>query len=334
VAVGALAVWRPLAREEREVHEFTGRTMGTTYAVSVDADLSDAQRERIGLLIEERLAHVVSLMSSYDTTSQVSRFNRHASTAPFSLDREVVEVLARAREVSERSGGAFDVTVAPLVDAWGFGATDPAEPLPDGARLADLLAYVGYRGLTIDSAAGTAAKSDPRMRIDVSGIAQGYASDLVAGALGDQGLTDFLVDVGGEIRTAGRRRSGRPWRLGIESPEDGAPVWGLVELGSEGMATSGDYRNWFQVAGVRYAHIIDPRTGRPIEMRGASVTVVHRSAALADAWATALCVLGPDAGFEVARREGLAAAFITTTAAGVDSRLTPAMSERVGASER
>jgi thiamine biosynthesis lipoprotein len=303
--------------------------MGTGYTVSVDADLSEGERERIGLLIEEQLERVVRLMSNYDTSSQISRFNRHASTGPFAVDPEVVEVLALAREVSERSEGAFDVTVAPLVEAWGFGASDLVESLPDDARLAELLSFVGYRGLTLDQAAATVAKSDPRTRIDVSGIAQGYASDVVAAALADVGLTSFLVDVGGEIRAVGRRRSGRPWRVGIESPDGDAPVWGSVELGNEGVATSGDYRDWFEEAGVRYAHIVDPRSGRPIRMVGASVTVVHTSAALADAWATALCVLGPEAGFEVAVREGLAAAFITTADGRIESRLTPVIAARV-----
>lgn len=328
LAVGVLAIWRPLARDEGDVVEFTGPTMGTGYTVSVDADLSEAERERIGALIDEQLDRVVRLMSSYDTSSQVSRFNRHPSNAPFAVDPEVVEVLALAREVSERSEGAFDVTVTPLVEAWGFGGSDLVESLPDQARLAELLSYVGYRGLTFDRAAATVAKSDPRMRIDVSGIAQGYASDVVAAALADMGLTAFLVDVGGEIRAAGSRRSGRPWRVGIESPDGDAPVWGTVELGNEGVATSGDYRNWFEEGGVRYAHIIDPRSGRPIRMVGASVTVVHESAALADAWATALCVLGPDVGFEVAVREGLAAAFIRLSDEGLRSRLTPAMERR------
>ncbi|MBM4184325.1 MAG: FAD:protein FMN transferase [Gemmatimonadetes bacterium] len=331
LVVAALAVWRPLADAGGEVAEFSGPTMGTTYTVSVDADLSEEQRDGVRRAVDAELERVVRLMSSYDTTSQLSRFNAYSSTEPFAVDPEVIEVLERAREVSERSGGAFDVTVAPLVDAWGFGAADVVAPLPDEQQLADLLSFVGYARLTLDRPAGTVAKSDARVRIDVSGIAQGYAADAVAAALTDLGLTSYLVDVGGELRSRGVRRTGRAWRVGIESSDDSNPVWGTIELLDEGVATSGDYRNWFEEAGVRYAHIIDPRSGRPIAMRGSSVTVVHESAALADAWATALCVLGPDAGFEVARREGLAAAFITMTSGGPESRLTPAMSRRAQA---
>jgi thiamine biosynthesis lipoprotein len=331
VAVSALAIWRPLAPVGDEVQQFVGPTMGTTFTVSVDADLPEDERQRVQTAIEAGLDRVTRLMSTYEPTSELSLFNAYADTAPFAVDPEVVEVLTLAREVSERSDGAFDVTVAPVVDAWGFGPTDPVGPLPDATRLAELLTYVGYDRLTLDRAAGTVAKADPRVRVDLSAIAQGYASDVVAATLADMGYMSFLVDIGGEIRVSGLRRSGRPWRVGIESPSASVPVWGTVELSaSEGVATSGDYRNWFEEGGVRYAHIIDPHTGRPIPMRGASVTVVHETAALADAWATALCVLGPEAGFEMARREGIAAAFITTGPGGIESRLTPAMSSRAG----
>ena len=332
-ALAALAVWRPLAPGDDEVHEFVGPTMGATFAVSVDEDLSTDERERVRGVIEVQLERVNRLMSTYDSTSEVSRFNRRESTEAFVFSPEVLTVLAQAREVSERSGGAFDVTVAPIVDAWGFGATDRSGPIPDQSRLDSLLTHVGYHGLTLDPEAGTVMKSDPAIRIDLSGIAQGYAADAVAAALGALGFSRYLVDVGGEIRAAGTRRSGRPWRVGVERPDDAGGLWGTAEIRDEGVATSGDYRNWFEEAGVRYAHIIDPRTGQPIRMRGASVTVIHESASLADAWATALCVLGPDEGYELARREGLAAAFITRSESGLSVRLTPAMEGRASEEE-
>lgn len=328
VALAGLAVWRPLARGDDAVHEFTGPTMGATFAVSVDADLSPDERARVREAIDVQLDRVNRLMSTYDPGSEVSRFNRHESTEPFAVSTEVLAVLARAAEVSERSGGAFDVTVAPIVDAWGFGATDPSGPRPDEGELDSLLTLVGYRGLALDLESGTVSKPDPAIRIDLSAIAQGYAADAVAAALGQLGLSSYLVDVGGEIRAAGTRRSGRPWRVGVERPDDAGGLWGTAEIRDEGVATSGDYRNWFEEAGVRYAHIIDPRTGQPTRMRGASVTVIHESAALADAWATALCVLGPDEGYELARREGLAAVFITRSDGGLSVRLTPAMEGR------
>ncbi len=327
-ALAGLAVWRPLARGDDSVHEFVGPTMGAMFAVSVDADLSPDEHERVRAVIDEQLDRVNRLMSTYDPGSEVSRFNRHESTEPFPMSDEVLALLAEAREVSERSGGAFDVTVAPVVDAWGFGATDRSGPLPEGDRLDSLLALVGFRGLALDPEEGAVSKTDPAIRIDLSGIAQGYAADAVAGALGQLGLSRYLVDVGGEIRAAGTRRSGRPWRVGIERPDDAGGLWGTAEIRDEGVATSGDYRNWFEEAGARYAHIVDPRTGQPIPMRGTSVTVIHESASLADAWATALCVLGADEGYELAQREGLAALFLTRSDDGLSVRLTPAMEGR------
>ncbi len=328
-ALGGLAVWRPLARTDDAVHDFVGPTMGATFSVSVDEDLSPEERERVRAVIDERLDLVNRLMSTYDPGSEISRFNAHESTEPFAVSQEVLEVLEQARDVSERSHGAFDVTVALLVDAWGFGPRDRTGPIPDEGSLAALLQLVGYEGLEVDLEAGTVSKSNPGMTIDLSAIAQGYGADAVASGLRDLGLTSFLVDVGGEIRAVGARRTGRGWRVGIERPDGLGEVWGTVELADEGIATSGDYRNYFELDGVRYAHIIDPRTGQPIHSRGASVSVLHTSASLADAWATALCVLGPVDGYELARREGIAALFITLVEGRLEFRVTPAMEGRV-----
>jgi thiamine biosynthesis lipoprotein len=328
-AVIALAVWRPLADTGRGLHEFTGPTMGTSFTVSVDADLSDADRERVEGLIAERLAWVNGLMSTFDSSSEVSVFNAHQSTAPFTASKELLELLRVSHDVSERSGGAFDVTVAPLVDAWGFGRAEPSSSVPDEQRLAALRPLVDYRGIVLDPAAGTMSKSNPAVTIDLSAIASGWGADVVAAALEGLGLSSVLVDVGGELRAVGTRRDGTPWRVGIERPDAAAlGVFGTVDLIDEGIATSGDYRNYLEVDGVRYSHIIDPRTGRPIRARDVSVTVVAPDAATADAWATALTVLGPEAGYEIAVREGIAALFVARIEGRLESRVTPALASR------
>ena len=326
VGVAAGVFWQ---RRDDAVHVFEGPTMGSTYTVSVDADLTTEDDSRVRGAIALELRRVTDLMSTYEPGSEISRFNAHRSTEPFEVSQEVFSVIWQAREVSEDSGGAFDVTVAPLVDAWGFGPRDRTGPLPDEERLAALLRIVGYEGLGLDGESRTLTKVDPGIEIDLSGIAQGYGADAVASALRGLGLTNFLVDVGGEIRAVGTRRNGRPWRVGIERPDGAAEVWGTVDLADEGIATSGDYRNYFEEGGVRYAHIIDPRTGQPIHSRNASVTVLYPTAALADAWATALCVLGPVEGYELARREGIAALFITQAEGRLEYRVTPAMEDRV-----
>jgi thiamine biosynthesis lipoprotein len=313
-----------------EPHVFSGPTMGSLYHVTVEEDLTDMEQARVRSVIDERLAHVERLFSTYDSASDVSRFNRHASVQPFAVGREVVEVLVLAREVSERSGGALDVTVAPLVDAWGFGPVDRDGAIPGEATLAELLPLVGYERLVIDEAAGTVAKLDPAVRIDLSALGQGYAVDAVAAALTNLGLTNFLVELSGELKAAGTRRDGTLWRVGIEAPAAGiADLWGAVELAGEGISTSGDYLNYLEIDGVRYSHLVDPRTGRPVRMLGAAVSVVHESAAVADAWDTALAVLGPDAGYELAEREGLAALFLTRAGDGFEARVTSALAGRV-----
>jgi thiamine biosynthesis lipoprotein len=311
-------------------HLFSGSTMGSLYHVTVDEDLTREEQAEVRSVIEERLRHVERLLSSYDSASEISRFNRHASVEPFALSREVVDVLLLARDVSERSGGALDVTIAPLVDAWGFGPIDRGDSIPDETLLDELLPLVGYERLVIDAAAGTIAKTDPAVRVDLSAVGQGYAVDAVTTALAGLGLRSFLVELSGELRAVGTRRDAAPWRIGIEAPDAGATdLWGTIELMDEGVSTAGDYLNYIEIDGVRYSHLVDPRTGWPGRMLGASVTVVHESAGAADAWDTALAVLGSEAGYALAEREGLAALFITRAGDGFRARITPALAGRI-----
>ena len=328
--VGALAVRYVRRDRAPEPHAFSGPTMGSLYHVTVDADLTEAEQARARSVIEESLGRVERLLSTFDSASEVSRFNRHASTEAFAVSPELMGVLVLAREVSERSGGALDVTVAPLVDAWGFGPVDRDGEIPSDELVEELRPLVGYERLVIDEAAGTVAKGDPAMRIDLSAVGQGYAVDVVAAALKDLGLGRFLVELSGELAAVGTRGDGTAWRIGVEAPAEGQrDVWGTVELVDEAISTSGDYSNYFEIEGVRYTHLVDPRTGRPVPMVGAAVSVVHESAAVADAWDTALAVLGPDAGYALAEREEVAALFLTRAGDGVRARVTPALAGRV-----
>ena len=328
--LGSLTIARWARDPSTDEHEFAGATMGTTYRVRVDADLSELDRDRVRTLIEARLDRVDRLMSTYDSTSELSRFNRTSATGPVRVSPALLEVLAMALEVSRRSGGAFDVTVAPLVDAWGFGPPGRPVRVPGEAELAALRASVASGGITLDHSAGSISKVTSETVVDLSAIAKGYGVDRVAVGLAELGLTRFLVEVGGEVRAAGKRWDGRAWRVGIESPDERTrSVYGVVELVDEALATSGDYRNFYDSDGERYAHIIDPRTGSPIRFHGSSVSVVHAEAAMADAWATALTVLGPEAGYELARREDVAALFVMRSNQGSLSRATPLFADRL-----
>jgi len=314
------------------VQRYSGNTMGTSYEVVVESQPSLDDSVRVGELVEGELAAVNGVMSTYDPESDVSRFSRFESTEPMTVAPSLLEVIESALTVSRQSGGAFDPTVAPLVEAWGFGPVDV--PTPDSAEVTALGARVGYGLLRPDAAAGTLAKALPDVGIDLSGVAKGYAAQRIARVLATRGYRSALVDVGGEVSALGSHLDGSPWRVALEGPGDSAPrALGTVDLTDESVATSGDFRNYYEDRGVLYAHIIDPRTGFPIRFRGFSVSVVHEDGAMADAWATALTVLGPDEGFDLAEREGLAALFAWRTPEGVRTRATTAMAGRVSLAE-
>jgi len=198
------------------------------------------------------------------------------------------------------------------VDAWGFGP-EPAAAPPDEATIERLLEDHGYTHLELDAGDLTVRKDNPRLRCDLSAIAKGYAVDRVALRVEKLGLRDFMVEIGGEVRVAGRNAEGQAWRIGVERPDGGGRPWAAVALTDGAMATSGDYRNYYERDGVRISHTIDPRTGRPITHALASVSVIHPSCMTADALATALNVLGPGEGRELVEREGLAALFLVRT---------------------
>jgi thiamine biosynthesis lipoprotein len=209
------------------------------------------------------------------------------------------------------------VTVAPLVGAWGFGPDGRLDRQPDEAEIRRFLEAVGVQHLSLDPAALSVRKSRPDVQCDFSSIAPGYAADRIWALLDESGFTDYLVDVGGELRTRGRNDSGAPWQIAIELPQPGGrTIDRIVPVSDLAIATSGDYRNYHEVEGRRVTHIIDPRTGEPIRHRLASVTVIDELAVRADALSTALMVMGPEEGLAFARQHNLAAAFIIRDADG------------------
>ena len=297
-------------RGSRPLVEIHGLAMGTSWSLKVAAPPAGFHRADLGEKVARRIETIEQSMSTYRPDSEVSRFNASASADWFDVSTELCFVVDAALAVSRRSGGAFDVTVGPLVDLWGFGPDEPVATPPDPARIESAQKDVGYAKLAADCERPALRKSVPGLHIDLSAIAKGYAVDAVTDLLDARGLSDYLMEIGGEVRARGRNAAGERWSIGIEVPDRKArKVQRVVRLPDMAMATSGDYRNYFEYDGVFYSHTIDPRTGKPVRHALAEVSVVAATAMDADAWATALLVMGTDDGQRLADELGLAVLF-------------------------
>jgi len=298
-------------------HAFGGLTMGTSYTVKIAAQrLSDAGLVAARAAVGAALAEVVALMSHYDAESELSRLNRQPVGLPLQVSAATWQVFGLAQSVRLASEGAFDVSLGLAVDAWGFGPTRRSHRVPDAELLRDWRRRPHEEALALDSNTGTVTRLAP-LHANLSGIAKGFGVDRAAQALQRLGIGDYMVEVGGEIRTLGRNAHRQPWRLAIERP-DAMPQRALfiVPLEGKALATSGDYRNFFMHDGRRLSHEIDPATAAPVRHALASVSVVAGDCTRADAWSTALFVLGPERGFEIAAAKGLAAYFVLRRADG------------------
>jgi thiamine biosynthesis lipoprotein len=298
--------------------EFAGSAMGTTYAVTVvGARTGTAGGRRAQGCIDDVLAKVERHLSTYAASSEISALNRNRSDDWIRVSDALFAVIAAGHRVSVESGGAFDITVSPLVRLWGFGANglrDAAPELPPSPEfIHDAAAATGYTWLELRSLPDRAVrKARAPLELDVNGIAPGYAVDRISGCLTRAGSPSHLVELGGEVRAAGKRADGGSWRVAIERPVPGArQAYVGVTLSDLAISTSGNYRDFQRLPdGRTISHTIDPRTGEPVRHALASVTVVHARAELADAYATALMVLGLDEGYAFAQRLGLPALFL------------------------
>ncbi|MEP9358110.1 FAD:protein FMN transferase [Sphingomonas sp. KR3-1] len=298
-----------------------GETMGTSWSARIVA-----APDGIAARIQAELDRVVGEMSHWAPKSDLSRFNRSEPGRWQPLPVGFANVLAAALEVAEKSAGAFDPAMGALVDLWGFGPPGPRAGIPDAAEIAAARAVSGRAHIEQD---GRRARRTAPATLDFSGIAKGHGVDRVAEMLRSMELPDFLVEVGGELRGEGIKPDGQPWWVDLE-PVPGsrlAPI--RAALHGLSVATSGDYRRSFAHAGRGYAHTLDPRTGRPLENQVASVSVLHPCCMLADAWATALSVLGPEA-MALAEREGLAAHMVVRAGSGFAEHLSPALRTMLG----
>ena len=310
---------------EPDTLELRGQTMGTSYSVRIVAP-ADASAVSLVLLqqrVATRLEDLENVFSTYRPDSEVSRFNAHPGQEWFGVSPEFLDVLEQAVTVSQLTDGAFDATIGPLVELWGFGAGEAPRRIPDREVLDRLLSDAGFEYLQLRESPPAVRRTRPSVQLDFSAIAKGYAVDRIWELLSEAGLAAYLVDVGGEVRTHGRRADGRDWSIGVENP-DGSGVAEAVPLQNAAIATSGDYRNFFEYEGRRYSHVLDPRSGWPVSHELTAVSVISTTTVMADALATALLVLGPETGLELAEHEQIAARLVVRSADGLTVLRTPA----------
>lgn len=301
-----------------------GPTMGTTYTVKVAAPPATPDGGMVRGSIDEVLARVDRAMSGYREDSEVARFNASASTDWFEVSADLAAVVQASLDISEASGGAFDITVAPLVAAWGFGPAGEPGTLPGAELIAHIDATVGYRKLHVRADPPALRKDVAQLAIDLNGIAPGFAVDLLADRLQSMQIENFMIDIGGEIRAHGRNARGELWHIAIEHPVDtDRTPYGSVRLDNAAVATSGEYRHYYVRNGRRYSHTIDPRTARPLDREPGSVVVIARASMHSDAWATALNVLGAHEGYALAAQRHMPVLFIEREAGQWRSRATP-----------
>lgn len=324
----SLLILNGCEKPRQQIH-LSGPTMGTTYNVkyidpqtldlastSNKTDATTLPATELQNNIDALLKKVNAQMSTYQKDSELSRFNQYKGVAPFSVSYETATVVNEAIRLNQLTHGALDVTVGPLVNLWGFGPEARRDVVPNDDELTARRANVGIHFLTVNLSndSSSLTKSNPNLYVDLSTIAKGWGVDVVANYIESLGINNYMVEIGGEIRLKGRNKDNMSWRIAIEKPSvDERAVQEVIEPGDMAVATSGDYRNYFERDGIRYSHIINPQTGRPIDHKVVSVTVLDRSCMTADGLATGLMVLGEIDGINVANQHNIPVLMIVKT---------------------
>lgn len=285
-----------------------GKTMGTFWRVSV-VNVDKKRADELRAKIQTQLDGDDQLLSTWKNDSALMRFNLSASTAPWPVTEAMADIVTESLRIGQKTHGAMDVTVGPLVNLWGFGPDKQPLSTPDQQQIDTAKSKTGLQHLTVINTAGRQylQKDLPELFVDLSTVGEGYAADHLAKLMGQEGISRYLVSVGGALASRGMSAEGRPWRVAIQKPTDKEnAVQAIVDINGHGISTSGSYRNYYELDGQRISHVIDPQTGRPITHNLVSVTVIAPTALEADAWDTGLMVLGPEKAKEVVREQGLA----------------------------
>ena len=299
--------------------ELVGTTMGTQFSVTLPNGLGNHDALTLQKAVEAVLEDVDETMSTYKPESMLSQFNGNPSVDWQRVDEHFCRVIENSLEISQQTNGAFDISIAPLVNLWGFGPGELIDEPPGDDEIELFLSGTGYENLHADCTQPAIRKDMPDLMLDLSAIGKGYAADVVADLLQGLGFDSFLVEIGGELRIEGLNSNGEAWAIGVEAPLPNArKPHTIVHVTDTAMATSGDYRNYFEADGKLYSHTIDTRTGRPVTHSLASVTVVDDRGWRADALATALLVMGPEDGMAFAEQRGMAVLMLIRTSDGIE----------------
>lgn len=314
---------------EQNMIAIDGKTMGTTYHIKWFSNDVNNQSS-IQLLqhkIDQRLVDINQVMSTYIADSELSLFNQQPAGTERQVSTELYNIVLKAQEISDKSKGAYDITVGPLINLWGFGPDKRVIKAPSDQQITEIRARVGYQKLQL--LADKRIKKNADLYVDLSSIAKGYAVDEIANLIDSAGIDVYLVEIGGELVTKGLKPGQDPWKIAVESPTAGRSVQRIVRVDDVGVATSGDYRNYFEEDGVRYSHIIDTTTGKPIRHNLASVTVIADNCGLADALATAFLAMGLEKSYQYAIDHNIDAFFISKSGTGFEEKVTPGFAKRI-----
>jgi thiamine biosynthesis lipoprotein len=314
-----------------QVLEFGGPTMGSSYSVKYLPGAKGPTVELAQAATEAILAEVDLQLSTYRDDSLIAQFNALPANSCQPMPAQLLALVAFAEQLSVQSGGAFDLTLEPLLNLWGFGPQSSIEQVPTPAQIAEVSERVGYQHLRVD---GQLLCKDAAVAVDFNSIAAGYAVDRISTRLAELGVSSYLVEATGELKAQGQKSDGSAWRIAIEAPLEHQQVaQKILSLDGYGVSTSGDYHNYFERDGLRYSHSLDPQTGAPIRHTLAQVTVVDRSVQRADGLSTLLMVLGPELGLQFAEREGIAALFVIRAPQGFVSRASSTFTHLFGSLE-
>jgi len=310
------------------LESFGGPTMGSTYSIKYLRHPGLPAPSEVRVQVEKILAEVDQQMSTYRSDSDIERFNDLPPNRCQKMPASILKLIRVGEQLSEQSEGSYDLTVEPLLNLWGFGPQAREEKVPSAQALAEVRQRLGYQHLRIDR---DQLCKDAAVEVDFNSIAAGYAVDTIAARLESLGIHDYLAEATGELKAAGKKLDGSPWRIALEEPRDDQQVAErIIAVDGYGVSTSGDYRNYFVQDGRRYSHTFDARTGAPILHTLASVTVIHPSALMADGLSTLLLILGPERGWDYAQAHDIGAFFVIRADTGFVTRTNQAFERLSG----